>query len=237
MSNGRVLIYGGKGALGNACVSYFKSKQWWVGSVDLVSNPDADGNVEVKSSDSWVDQSQQVAADVEKLLDGQPLDALICVAGGWAGGNASNKDFIVNSDMMWKQSVWSSTIAANLAAKHLKQGGFLSLTGAKAALEGTPGMIGYGLAKAAVHQLVGSLSDNKGGLPDGAVVVAILPVTLDTPMNRKFMPKADHSSWTPLTFVAELLYKWSNKEDRPRSGSLMQLVTANGETQLIPATN
>lgn len=28
-------------------------------------------------------------------------------------------------------------------------------------------------------------------------------VTLDTPMNRKFMPDADFSSWTPLEYIAE----------------------------------
>jgi len=43
---------------------------------------------------------------------------------------------------MWKQSVWSSAISAAVAAAHLKAGGCLVLPGAKAALEGTPGMIG-----------------------------------------------------------------------------------------------
>lgn len=42
---------------------------------------------------------------------------------------------------MWKQSVWSSAIAASIAAEYLKEGGFLSLTGAKPALEGTPGLL------------------------------------------------------------------------------------------------
>ncbi|GBO24304.1 Dihydropteridine reductase [Araneus ventricosus] len=93
-------------------------------------------------------------------------------------------------------------------------------------------MIGYGMAKAAVHQLVQSLSAPKSGLPDSATAVAILPVTLDTPMNRKFMPKADTSSWTPLTFVADTLYNWANGKDCPESGSLVQLVTANNETEL-----
>lgn len=64
-------------------------------------------------------------------------------------------------------------------------------------------MIGYGLAKAAVHQLTKSLAQKESGLPGDASVVAILPVTLDTPMNRKWMPKADFSTWTPLEFVAE----------------------------------
>lgn len=40
----------------------------------------------------------------------------------------------------------------------------------------TIGMIGYGMAKAAVHQLVQSLSQQpSSGLPDGSSVLAILP--------------------------------------------------------------
>ena len=66
-------------------------------------------------------------------------------------------------------------------------------------------MIGYGMAKAAVHHLCKSLADPKGGLPKDSTTLAILPVTLDTPMNRKWMPKADTSTWTPLEFVAEYM--------------------------------
>ena len=28
--------------------------------------------------------------------------------------------------------------------------------------------------------------------------------------------------------------RWTNGEDRPASGSLIQLITENGETQLVP---
>ena len=53
-------------------------------------------------------------------------------------------------------------------------------------------------------------------------------------MNRKWMPKADTSTWTGLDFVANLLHGWaSNAEDRPASGSLVQLVTKGGETSLV----
>lgn len=41
--------------------------------------------------------------------------------------------------MMWRQSMWSWLISASLAANHLKEGGLVTLTGAKAALEATPG--------------------------------------------------------------------------------------------------
>lgn len=37
------------------------------------------------------------------------------------------------------------------------------------------GMIGYGMAKAAVHQLVKSLAGKKSGLPNEAMIAAILP--------------------------------------------------------------
>lgn len=64
-------------------------------------------------------------------------------------------------------------------------------------------MIGYGLAKAAVHQLTKSLAEEKSGLPENSLVVSILPICLDTPMNRKWMPKADFSTWTTTDFIAE----------------------------------
>lgn len=44
---------------------------------------------------------------------------------------------------MWKQSVWTSLITAKLASQHLKEGGLVALTGAKAALTETPGIIQF----------------------------------------------------------------------------------------------
>lgn len=230
---GRVVIYGGKGALGAACVSHFKSNNWWVGSIDMKENDQADASIVVKVDDGWLDQESSVLSQVGNVLKGEKLDAVICVAGGWAGGNASSKEFVKNSDMMWKQSVWSSVIAASIAAHHLKEGGLISLPGAKPALGPTPGMIGYGMAKAAVHQLTKSLAGENSGLPSNALSVAILPVTLDTPMNRKWMADADKSTWTPLEFVADLFYRWSKGDDRPPNGSLVHLVTKNNVTDLV----
>jgi len=233
----RVLIYGGKGALGQACVQYFKQKQWWVLNVDLFANDDAHSNILVEQSNDFKAQADKISHDVNSTLHDKKLDAILCVAGGWAGGSSSNPDFFKNADLMWKQSMWSSLIAANLASTHLTPGGFLQLTGAKAALEATPEMIGYGCAKAAVHHLTKSLADPKGGLPTDASVVAILPVCLDTPMNRKWMPQADFQTWTPLQFVAELLFKWASEqgEHRPKNGSLVQLITKDGHTVLVEA--
>ncbi|XP_060575834.1 dihydropteridine reductase-like isoform X1 [Ruditapes philippinarum] len=239
--SGRILVYGGKGALGSVIVNYFKKENYifrapqWVGSIDLVPNEQADGNVIVKPNESWTEQHESITQNVETLLGENKVDAILCVAGGWAGGNAANKDFIKNADMMWKQSVVSSSIAASLAAKFLKEGGLLTLPGAQPALEGTAGMIGYGMAKAAIHQLVKSLAAPNSGLPNNSTAVAILPVTLDTPMNRKWMPNADQTTWTSLEFIAEMFAKWTKNEERPASGSLVQLITKDSKTDLVLA--
>ncbi|CAG2100557.1 unnamed protein product [Medioppia subpectinata] len=206
----------------------------WVTSVDLVANSEANENVVIKSTDDWINQEKEVVDGVSQVLAGNKVDAVVCVAGGWAGGSASSPDFVKNTDLMIKQSLWSSVISAKLAANFLSEGGLLALTGAKAALDSTPGMIGYGLAKASVHHLVKSLSDKTGGLPKSSTVLAILPITLDTPMNRKFMPGGDTSKWTPLEFAAELMWKWAdNNENRPKTGALVELITNDGKTELV----
>jgi len=228
----RVLVYGGRGALGQVCVDTFKSKNCWVGSIDLTPNEVADANIIVTELGDWEKQAEQVREHVGEVLAGEKVDAVFCVAGGWAGGNAASKAFIKNTSMMCKQSVWTSCISANIAAHHLKEGGLLTLSGAIPALDGTPGMIGYGMAKAAVHQLTKSLATDKGGLPSDAKVLTILPMTLDTPMNRKFMPDADQTLWTPLEYVANMFFGWMNQKDCPDSGSLVQLNTKDGNTSL-----
>ncbi|XP_057187299.1 dihydropteridine reductase [Triplophysa rosa] len=232
----KVIVYGGKGALGSACVQHFRAKNWWVASIDLNANEDANANITVKMTESFTEQASQVTTDVCELLGEEKVDAILCVAGGWAGGSAKAKTLYKNADLMWKQSVWTSTICSHLATKHLREGGLLTLAGAKAALGPTVGCIGYGMAKAAVHQLCQSLSGQNSGLPPGSAAIAILPVTLDTPMNRKFMPDGDVSTWTPLEYVTELFFKWTTGKDRPPSGTLMQLVTTDRKTEATPVS-
>jgi len=227
---GRILVYGGRGALGTTVVTVFKNASYWVCNVDMKENVSADHNILVSGS-TWIEQEEGVCADVASILENEKLDAILCLAGGWAGGSAASKDFVRNADLMWRSSVWPASITARLASLHLKQGGTLVLPGAQAATSATPAMAGYGMAKAAVHQLVASLAQPKSGLPTDSLAVAILPNTLDTPMNRKWMPKADTSSWTPLDFVAELMMKWTMNEERPPNGSLVKLITQDGATR------
>jgi len=231
MSSSKVLVYGACGALGKVCVTQLKKQGVWVCSIDLRANEEADANVLVTEMNDWQKQSVEVHERVAEILDGSKVDGIFNVAGGWAGGNASSADLVKNADLMWKQSVWSSTITASLAAKHLTDNGVLTLPGALPAQKGTSGMMGYGMAKAAVHQLTRSLGDKASGLPASSTAVCVMPVTLDTPMNRKFMPDADHTTWTPLEFMADLFHGWMTETaDRPASGSLVKITTEDSVT-------
>lgn len=227
----RVVVYGGKGALGSTLVNHFKTKSWWVCSIDLSENPEADVNVVVKGA-NLQEQAANVNSEIEKSgIGAEKFDAIFCVAGGWAGGDAANKDFVKNTDLMMKQSIWTSVISANVAAHHLKEGGVLTLAGAEPCLQGTSFMIGYGLSKAAVHQLTASLAQSGGGLPSGAVVQCILPKTLDTPMNRKFMANADFTTWTPMSYITEMFTKWAeDPSSRHPNGALIKILTIDSVT-------
>ncbi len=76
---------------------------------------------------------------------------------------------------MVKQSLYSSLIAASLANKFLKENGLLTLAGAAAALDTTPGMIGYGAAKAATIHIGKSLAAPDSGMPTNSSVLTIAP--------------------------------------------------------------
>lgn len=79
-------------------------------SVDLVANEQADANIVLAQTDNWEQQGVEVGclavmqsaaieprcmlkqadSKVDTALNEDKLDAIICVAGGWAGGNAAS---------------------------------------------------------------------------------------------------------------------------------------------------
>ena len=70
-----------------------------------------------------------------------------------------------------------------------------------------------------------SLAGEKSGLAEGVSVFATCPITIDTPMNRKWMAGADFGTWTPREFIAEKFMEWLEPSARPENGSLVKMVT------------
>mgnify|MGYP001146652883 CR=1 FL=1 len=64
---------------------------------------------------------QAVAAhrQLDEVLGVDKLDAVLCVAGGWAGGNAASDGFLSGVSRMFKVSTYSAFLATHLASKYL----------------------------------------------------------------------------------------------------------------------
>lgn len=227
----RVFVIGAAGALGKAVVETFQKQQWSVVGVDVLPSASQTPycHYTVPSGISMAHLQEAYLASVGD----HRLDAVINVAGGWSGGTVSDPSTAASTEEMLRQSLFSSVAASHVFSAKGNNGGLLLFTGAAAATAPTPGMIGYGTAKAAVHFLCQSVAADSSVLPADASVLAILPTTLDTPGNRVAMPDADRSTWTPLDSVAEQILQWSNGVSRPASGSLVRIVTEKSTTRFI----
>ena len=85
----------------------------------------------------------------------------------------------------------------------------LVLTGANAVFEGPVNYAyGYAMTKSATHSLALHLAE-KQELPASSSVITILPQVIDTEGNRKSMPDADFSTWTPTDKVSDLIHGWA----------------------------
>jgi dihydropteridine reductase len=215
-------------------------------SVDYARNDAASGNILLPTEAAGVQATrleETRAAIVQALGQQHPalgpasLQAIINVAGGWAGGGLQPPtSFLPALERMLDQNVHSAALSLALAATHLAPGGVITLIGAHAALGPTPGMLAYGASKAATHHLVRSVghgSAKETGLPPGAILAALLPATLDTPNNRKWMPHADTSTWTPLDVVAGRIVEWARTPDPATHGQLYSVLTGGGETRFV----
>lgn len=109
--------------------------------------------------------------------------------------------------------------------------GLFVIIGASAALSPTPGMMGYGAAKAASHHYLQSygpsiLEEN------GSTSVGILPLMLDTPANRAMLGgDGDDDRYSKMVnpiHIANEIGEWiKNPHLRPHSGSLVKVIAKN----------
>lgn len=56
-----------------------------------MANDEANANVIITNHDSLTGQESEVVQGVSQILADDKLRAIICVAGGWAGGSAASK--------------------------------------------------------------------------------------------------------------------------------------------------
>ncbi len=163
-------------------------------------------------------------AAVEKLYAGiSPLWASIHLAGGFAMkplAEATKAD-LMNQLETNLVSAFLCCSAAVAAMSKTKAGGRIVNVAARPALEPRTGagMTAYTVSKAGVAALTVSLAQEVA--KDGILVNAVAPSTMDTPANRKAMPKADFATWPKVEEVAATILFLASPDNKVTRGAIV----------------
>jgi NAD(P)-dependent dehydrogenase (short-subunit alcohol dehydrogenase family) len=98
-------------------------------------------------------------------------------------------------------------------------GGRIVNVAARPALVPTGGLAAYAASKAAVAGLTLSLSEELAA--DRIWVNAVVPSTMDTPANRRAMPKADFDRWPKVSEVAATIAFLASPQNAVTRGALV----------------
>ncbi|MGE0563462.1 MAG: SDR family NAD(P)-dependent oxidoreductase [Pseudolabrys sp.] len=163
-------------------------------------------------------------ADVTRLYDSIPqLWASIHLAGGFAMAplaDMSKAAFAGQVDTNLT-SCFLCCRAAVQAMKASGTGGRIVNVAARPALEwrSGSGMTAYTASKAGVAALTAALAEEVA--KDGILVNAVAPSIMDTPANRKAMPKADFEAWPKVEEVAATIAFLASPDNRVTRGGIV----------------
>lgn len=159
----------------------------------------------------------QFVGGVEKQYGA--VDALVITVGGYAGGKP-----IWESDLSTLEKMLSLNLrAAFVMARGVLPGMIRQNRGAivniasKAAYGSSPGAAAYAASKAGVLALFDSLAEEVK--PYNINVNSIVPSIMDTPANRRAMPKADFSVWPKTSEIAKVIVYLCSEDARVIHGA------------------
>jgi NAD(P)-dependent dehydrogenase (short-subunit alcohol dehydrogenase family) len=133
------------------------------------------------------------------------LDILVHTVGGFAGGQSIAETDDATFQRMFDVNLYATFYLLRAAVPVMRKtgNGRIVAIGSRAALEPGAGVGAYSASKAAMVSLIRTAAlENKDA---GITANVILPGTMDTPTNRKFMPNSDFSQWVRPAAVASLI--------------------------------
>jgi NAD(P)-dependent dehydrogenase (short-subunit alcohol dehydrogenase family) len=220
-----VVVTGGTGALGCAVVGSLLAagaacRVPYVHETEMAHFPHRN-KVKLVAVKNLADES-----DVAKLYDGlSGLWASIQIAGCFAPGAVKDTD---KSALMAQLdgNLVSCFLCCRAAVRAMANngshlGGRIVNVAARPALEwrAGAGMAAYATSKAAVAAMTVALAEEVA--KDGILVNAVAPSIVDTPANRKAMPKADFVAWPKVEEVAATIVFLASPDNRVTRGAVV----------------
>lgn len=199
-----IVVTGASGALGKVVVEAAITRGARVACVNrAVAKGDATADrIEFGGVDLADPAQASQAVDAAAAHFGR-LDALVNIAGAFAFETVADGD-----PKTWQRlhaiNLMTALNASRAAIPHLIASGAGRIVniGAMGALQAGAGMGAYAASKAAVHRLTEALASELKGK---VTVNAVLPSTIDTPANRRDMPKADFGAWVTADELANVI--------------------------------
>jgi NAD(P)-dependent dehydrogenase (short-subunit alcohol dehydrogenase family) len=151
----------------------------------------------------------------------RPVDALVHVMGGFAGGTPVGE----TTDEVWNRMMDLNLRSAfymirEVLPSMLEAGsGRIIAVGSRAGLEPAATLSAYAVSKAALHTLIRTVALEVAG--SGVTANAVLPGVIDTAANRKAMPRADYTKWVKPEAIAEVLLWLASSEAAEVNGALV----------------
>jgi NAD(P)-dependent dehydrogenase (short-subunit alcohol dehydrogenase family) len=201
----RIAITGAFGSLGAAVVQAALKAGAQVAAIDRADAPPAGVDLGGAKRFGGVDLSDTVQAQsaidaAAKALGG--LDALVNIAGTFRFetlADGSPETF----DLLYRINLRTAVAASKAALAHLPDSGRIVNIGAASALKAGAGVGAYTASKSGVMRFTESLAEELK--ERGITVNAVLPSIIDTPPNRKDMPKADFDKWVKPAQLADVI--------------------------------
>ena len=196
-----IAVTGAAGALGRVVVERLAGAGAQVVAIDYLDEIPGPASLTlsgVNLTDPAAAQSAMAAIN-ERM---GRLDGLANIAGGFVWTTVADA-----GPEAWER-MWSINLKTALNACHAAlpllaaSSGAIVNIGAAAAIKSGAGFAPYAASKAAVARLTESLAEEWKGK---VRVNALLPTIIDTPMNRRDMPKADFAAWVQPVEIADAI--------------------------------
>jgi NAD(P)-dependent dehydrogenase (short-subunit alcohol dehydrogenase family) len=154
-----------------------------------------------------VTDEQQVQAAVSRVVAKHGrIDALVNVAGGFAGGQPVQQTNAATWEHMLALNLTSTFLCCKAVLPHMLTAnhGRIVNVSSRAGVQPTAGLSAYNVSKAGVIVLSQTLAAELSG--HDVTCNVILPSVIDTATNRQAMSGADHSRWVqPMAIAAIVL--------------------------------
>ena len=227
LSNKIAIVTGATGALGGAVTKALKEQGAKLVLLDrsadhlaqrfpdLVDSPDylLVNNTDLSEPDS-----------VKRAFDAayrhfERFDMLINAAGGFKAGTPLHETPVATWDFLLNLNARSVFLTCQNAIPRMIDSGHGRIVNvsARAATSGAANMSAYTSSKSAVVRLTESMALELRDL--GINVNCVLPGTIDTPNNRKSMPKADFERWVTPEAITDVILFLASEQARAINGA------------------